>query len=317
MSASTPEKKLPKSPQLSVVINVKNMAGLLPRCLESVAFANEIIVVDMESSDNTVKVAKKYTDNVFSHPDVGYADPARNFSLAKAKSNWILVLDADETISPSLQAKILDLLTEPQADIYWLPRQNFVFGAWLNKAGWWPDHQPRLFRKGSVSWAVGVHRMPDMIGQQIRLAPKPEWSIQHQNYSSIEQFVEKLNSYTTLQAEEQFAADPQASLTASQVSAPLKAYFSELLRRLLAERGLDAGLHGVSAAFLQSNYELIKQLKLWQAANFPPTHDDQLETIGVIRQFQSELNYWLADWQLEHSRGVSKLYWWLRRKFRC
>lgn len=316
MFASTPDRNF-KLAKLSVVINVKNMADLLPACLESVSFANEIIVVDMESTDNSVKIAKNYTDKVFSHPDVGYVEPARNFALAKAKFDWILVLDADEIISPSLKDKILELLAGPQADIYWLSRQNFVFGAWLNKAGWWPDHQPRLFRQGAVSWRTDMHRMPDMIGQQIKLPPKPEWAIQHQNYVSIEQFVDKLNNYTSIQANELMTADPQAGLTASQVVTPLKAYFAELLRRLLAERGLDAGLHGVSAAFLQANYELIKQLKLWQAANFPPTHDDQPETIGALRQFQSELNYWLADWQLEHAQGLAKIYWWLRRKFRC
>jgi glycosyltransferase involved in cell wall biosynthesis len=190
----------------------------------------------MASSDASVKVAKKYTDKVFSHPDVGYADPARNFALSKAKQPCILVLDADETIPPTLQTKIEELLSQPQADIYWLARQNFVFGAWLNKAGWWPDHQPRLFRKGSVSWAVGVHRMPDMFGQQLRLPPKPEWSIRHQNYTSIEQFVEKLNVYTGLQANEQILADPQAGLTASQVSVPLKAYFANFTSAV-SERG--------------------------------------------------------------------------------
>lgn len=302
--------------KISVVLNVKNMADTLAKALQSVSFADEIIVVDMQSSDKTVAVAKRFTDRVFSHPDVGYADPARNFGLSKAKYPWILVLDADEVIPPSLQDKIKDLVTEPTADVYWLPRQNLFFGHWLAKAGWWPDYQPRLFRKDHVSWAVGVHRMPDITGLELKIAAKPEWSIQHTNYVSVTQFIDKLNQYTTLQANEAAAANPQTTLTASQVSVPLKAYFNELLKRLLAERGIDAGLHGVSAALLQSNYELVKQLKLWEAAGFPPTFDDQRQTEKVIRQFQADLNYWLADWHFEHSRGLSRVIWWFRRRLK-
>lgn len=304
------------SPKLSVVINVKNMANLIQACLESVQFADEIIVIDMESTDKTVQIAKKFTDRVFSHPDIGYADPARNFALGKAKNPWILVLDADETISASLQAKIQELLAEPQADVYWLPRQNYVFGRWLNQAGWWPDHQPRLFKKGSVSWAVGVHRMPDITGQQLKLPPKPEWAILHQNYESIEQFIEKLNIYTSLQAQEVAQADPQAPITASQQTTVIKAYFDELLKRWLAWGGIDGGLHGTAAAFLQANYELTKQLKLWQIAGFPPTQHDQPEALRAIRQFQSDLNYWIADWQIRHSQGLVKWYWRFRRHFK-
>lgn len=306
----------PSTPKLSVVLNVKNMADTLPKALKSVAFADEIIVVDMESNDETVKVAKKFTTKVFSHPDVGYADPARNFALSKAKSPWILVLDADEVISPSLQEKIISLISEPTADVYWLPRQNLFFGHWLAKAGWWPDHQPRLFKKDHVSWAVGVHRMPDITGLELRLPEKPEWAILHANYTSVQQFIEKLNQYTSLQAKEAAEKNDQATLTASQTTTPLRAYFDELLKRWLAERGIDAGLHGTAAAFLQANYELVKQLKLWELAGFPPTFNDQAESERVIRQFQADLNYWLADWHFEHSHGLTKVYWWLRRRLK-
>lgn len=304
------------TPKLSVVLNVKNMADTLAKALTSVEFADEIIVVDMESTDDTVKIAKKFTDKVFNHPDVGYADPARNFALSKAKSPWVLVLDADEVVSASLQEKIQDLITETTADVYWLPRQNMFFGHWLAKAGWWPDYQPRLFRKDHVSWAVGVHRMPDITGLELKIAAKPEWSIQHTNYVNVEQFIEKMNQYTSLQAKEAAQKNAQAPLTASQVKTPLKAYFDELLKRWLAERGIDAGLHGTAAAFLQANYELVKQLKLWEVAGFPPTFDDQKESERVIRQFQSDLNYWLADWHFEHSHGLSRVFWWFRRRLK-
>ncbi|HCC84076.1 MAG TPA: hypothetical protein DEP87_00090 [Candidatus Pacebacteria bacterium] len=305
-----------KKPQLSVVLNVKNAAKILPRALESVSFATEIIVVDMESTDKTVEVAKSFNARIFSHPDVGYADPARNFGLSQAKFPWILVLDADEVVSTSLQHKILELISEPTADVYWLPRQNLFFGHWLNKAGWWPDHQPRLFRRGMVSWAVGVHRMPDIKGLELRLAVKPEWALLHTNYVSVDQFVAKLNQYTSLQAKEAIQEDPQSALVASQTSVLLKSYFDELLKRWLALRGIDDGLHGTAAAFLQANYELIKQLKLWQLAGFPPTINDQKDSERVIRQFQADLNYWLADWHLEHSSGLIKIFWWIRRRLK-
>lgn len=172
-------------PTISVVINTKNAAATLDRCLASVhSWADEIIVMDMKSTDDTVQIAKFFGARTFSHPDVGYVEPARNAALAKARGEWILILDADEEVTPGLAKKIAsELVLDSKIDAYFLPRQNIIFDKWV-KTGWWPDHLLRLFRAGHVVWADTLHAVPQAQGTVARLDAKENWSIRHNNYQS-------------------------------------------------------------------------------------------------------------------------------------
>ena len=168
--------------KLSVVITTKNAATTLERTLESVKFADEIVVVDMMSTDETVRIARKFTDNIFTTPDVGYVEPARNFSLSKARGEWILVVDADEVISETLRDYLLELLaTDSDIASYSLARKNLIFGDWVQTAGWWPDYQPRLFRRGKVIWSDLLHSKPAIDGKSEKLPDKAELAIEHHN----------------------------------------------------------------------------------------------------------------------------------------
>lgn len=136
---------------ISAVLVVKNEEKNLERALKSLNFVDEIIVFDMHSSDQTKKIAQQFTNKVFSTPkDFGYADPARNLALSKAKGEWLLALDADEEISPSLAKKIKELIKNQETDVYFIPRKNLIFGKAIEHSGWWPDFQARLFKKGMV-----------------------------------------------------------------------------------------------------------------------------------------------------------------------
>src|SRR5262245_10992026 len=121
---------------LSVVINTKNSAETLRRALQSVAFADELIVVEMESTDETLSIAREFNARTFQHQDVGYVEPARNFALDQAKQDWILVLDDDEEVSSGLHQQVESVVNGSvtkalKADVYWLPRQNIVFNRWV------------------------------------------------------------------------------------------------------------------------------------------------------------------------------------------
>ncbi|MBD3250095.1 MAG: glycosyltransferase [Candidatus Pacebacteria bacterium] len=298
--------------KISVVINTKNAALTLENCLQSVQFADEIVVVDMHSTDRTKEIAKKYANQVLDHEDIGYADPARDWSINQASHDWILVIDADEEVSSVLQTKIKQLIEQDSpADVYYFPRQNMIFGEWIKAAGWWPDHQPRLFRKGFVSWKVGVHRMPDVKGQVVRLPATKDNSLTHHNYLTVEDFVDRMNRYTSLQAKERQA--PENRFNSGEL---VKRTVREFLDRGFAKSGYQLGLHGISLALLQGFYEASIYLKQWQLAGFPSEPLTGGELVKALTQLKKELNYWVADYQVRQTSGIKQFYWRVRRKLK-
>jgi len=298
---------------LSIVINTKNSQTTIVRTLQSVRqVADEIVVVDMQSSDQTVELAKRYTDRIFSYPDVGYVEPARNFAVSKAKSDWILVIDADEEISTGLRNFLFELKENKlpdhlKADCYFLPRQNVIFGKWIEKTGWWPDFQLRLFASGRVEWLEQIHSIPMTTGKTIELPARDQYALIHHNYQTVDQFVDRLNRYTHIEANQ------GGKVTSPQI---LNDYLEEMLRRLFAQKGIDEGIHGLALSLLQSNYPLLSGLKKWQNNGFKPSKGEQLQVIKTLKKFQSDLNYWIADWHVRHSHGAIKIGWKLRRKFK-
>lgn len=294
-------------PTLSIVLNTKNCASTLERCLTSVVGADEIVVVDMESSDATVAIAEQFADAVYSFPEAGYADPARNFALSKVHGDWTLIVDADEVIPDELWARVQRSIENPIADIYRLPRRNSMFGYWMKDTGWWPDYQVRLFRTGSVIWNEGVHSQPKLLGTVAEFPAEANLAIEHYNYVSISDFLERLDRYT-------FAAANNSEQTSSATPLTAVAKFrSELLRRLFAQHGLSDGSHGLALSFLQSFYEMIVELRRWEQQGFKH-HEKPSESIAQLRDFQKQLNYWIADYSVASNTGIAKLYWQIRRK---
>src|SRR5688500_15862523 len=157
-------------PRLSVVIVTLNEEERLRACLESVAWADEIVVVDSESQDKTVQIAREVTDHVLVRPWPGYA-AQKNFAVAQASGDWILALDADETVSAALRADIGRVMRAggPAAG-YSVPRRNIFWGRWVRHGGLYPDWQLRLFRNGRVTFGVrAVHEPVTVSGVVERL----------------------------------------------------------------------------------------------------------------------------------------------------
>lgn len=304
-----------KSVPLSVVINTKNSAESLEKTLESVAdLAEQIVVMDMNSHDKTRELAKKFTKDVFqTDQDYGYVEPARNQALGKATQPWVLLLDADEELSSGLKKTIRELLTKShqEIDCFYLPRKNVIFNHEMRGTGWWPDYQVRLFKKGTVTWSDQIHSMPEIHGQTQLLPADPSQAIIHANYQHVDQYLERLNRYTSVEAAtSHFTAD---ELTPSNL---LKLFSNELFERGIAQNGLEEGVHGVSLALLQGTYQLVVALKKWELLGFPETKETPLVTFAAFKKFQADLNYWLADWQFRHSTGINKFIWKIRRKMK-
>jgi len=250
--------------KISIIVNTWNEEENIKRCLESVKdLASEIIVVDMYSSDKTVAIAKKFGAKIFSHKFTSYVEPARNFALRQAQGDWILILDADEEISPDL-AKILQELTiHKEINFYRLPRKNIIFGKWIRHSRWWPDYVIRFFKKGSVRWSEKIHSIPLTRGEGYDLEAKEVNAITHYNYKSISQYLSRLDRYTAIQAKDLVESGYKFSWRDM-----LKKPMGEFLSRFFVGESYKDGLHGLAISLLQAFSELIKYLKVWEKENF-------------------------------------------------
>lgn len=276
--------------RISAVINTWNEAENLADCLNTLDFVDEIIVVDMESTDATKKIAKAYTDKVYNHPYVGYVEPARNFALAKASGNWVLIVDADERIPRTLANKLIDIANNDEADFVRIPRKNLVFGQWLKYSRWWPDYNIRFFKKGYVTWQDAIHSVPVTEGQEINLDPEPELAIVHHHYRTIDEFLKRMIRYTNQQAKELIVEGYQFNL-ADLISKPI----GEFLSRFFAGEGYKDGLHGLVLSILQAFSAFVVYLKTWEKGGFPPQKDivSDADFRKLIASKFRELKYWL------------------------
>ena len=288
---------------ISVVINTWNEEKNLPRAVASIKnLASEIIVVDMQSSDKTKEVAKKLGAKVFDYKYVGYVEPARNFALSKAKEEWILILDADEGIPESLSAHLKKMVKKPNADFYRLPRKNIVFGKWVQYARWWPDYNIRFFRRGVVSWSEIIHSVPETHGIGRDLQAKEPFAIIHHNYSSISQFVERLNRYTNVQARIKFESDYKFSWR-DLISKPT----SEFVSRFFAGEGYKDGVHGLAVCLLQAFSEIVLYLKVWELGKFRTIDLDSGGLEDELTKSGGELDHWLVVKNFRRSTILKKI----------
>lgn len=286
--------------KISVVINTRNEEKNLPRALKSAKrLADEIVVVDMQSRDKTMEIAKKAGAKAYDFAPVGYVEPARNFAIGKASGDWILVLDADEGISPALAKKLRELAGKPKADFYRLPRKNIIFGKWIRHSRWWPDYNIRFFKKGAVSWSEIIHSVPETKGRGLDMPAEEKLAIVHYHYDSIEQFIERMNFYTTKHAE-LLVKDGYKFSWQDLVKKPT----NEFLSRYFFGKGYKDGVHGLALAGLQAFSEFVLYLKVWQAEKFREEKIDVARVVGTMKDSESDVHYWQADTLLAEGGGI-------------
>jgi glycosyltransferase involved in cell wall biosynthesis len=212
---------------LSVVIIALNAASQIEACLKSAAFADEIVVVDSGSRDDTRGIALKYGARVLHQDWLGFGRQKR-FAVEQASHDWVLCLDADERVSDPLRASIVEALRTPRFRAYRMPRCNLFMGRWLRHGEGYPDWSLRLFNRRSANWSE------DEVHEKV-LTTSPVGSLPgdllHQSQESLTAYLEKQNRYTSLQAEELCRRGKQASvgrLLASPLLRFVKFYFLRL-----------------------------------------------------------------------------------------
>jgi glycosyltransferase involved in cell wall biosynthesis len=186
--------------KITVIIHARNAEATLPRLLESVQWAEERMVVDMESRDRTGEIAQQYGTTLLSTPAVPRVDGIRNDFLERGKHEWVFVLDADEYLAADAEPLVRDLLAQhgQNCDAFLIPRYNMIAGQIMRGRSWYPDAQLRLFRKGCVRWRDTTHKPPELLTGPKRLhalEPPGCLHIHHENYASVQQFIERQVSY--------------------------------------------------------------------------------------------------------------------------
>ena len=292
-------------PRISAVVNTLNEEKKIGRCLASLkGFANEIVVVDMMSTDQTREIAKKYGAKVFKHKRTGYVEPARNFAIEKAKNDWVFVLDADEEIKEGLKIFLKQEIKKPQADYYRIPRKNIIFGKWMKHSGWWPDMNIRFFKKGAVSWNEIIHSVPMTVGKGLDLPLKEDMAIRHRHYSSVEEYITRMNKYTTIQAK-----DLNKNGVEFKWRDVLVKPAAEFLRRYFAEAGYKDGLHGLTLSLLQVMSELTVYVKLWQKQKFRKRKIDADDTFETLKVIANDFVWWVYASKIKDSSNVVSKIW--------
>lgn len=246
-------------PKISVNVIARNEEDDIGGCLKSARLlADEVIFVDMESSDQTKKIAQGLADKVYSHPQTGYVEPARNFGIEKCSGDWVFILDADERITPEL-AKVLKkkaLQADDNLGAIAVARKNINFGFWLKRGGWWPDYQVRFIRKKSfIDWPKEIHSFPKIKGEIVNV----DVPFVHLAIKNIEEMLERTIRYSEKEANLLFEAGKKTNLLLM-----VRRMAGEFWRRGIKNKGLLDGPAGIIQVIYQTFSVFITQARLWE-----------------------------------------------------
>lgn len=239
---------------LSVILITKNEAENIHACLESVAWADEIVVVDSGSTDDTVAIAKALGAQVHVHDWPGFG-VQKNRALGYSTKDWVLSLDADERVTPELRAEIEAILkTEQTTDSYLVPRLSNYCGRFMYHSGWYPDLLPRLFKRGTARFSDDlVHERLIVEGSSVKL----KGLLLHYAFDGMEEVLHKVNQYSTAGAAMMHKRGRQASLTGAVVRG-LWSFF----RTYILRGGILDGREGFMLAVSNAEGTYYRYLKL-------------------------------------------------------
>ncbi len=238
---------------LSVIIITKNEAEHITRCLESVSWADEIIVLDSGSTDNTVSICRQYTPHVYETDWPGFGVQKQR-ALEKATGDWVLSIDADEQVTDSLKREIQQAMLKDDIQGYEIPRLSSYCGRQIRHGGWWPDYVLRLFRRDAGRFSADrVHERVIVEGNINRLGQP----LLHEAFVSPEEVLDKINRYSTLGAEKMFEQGKSTHLS----TAIAKGFWAFFRTYILQAAFLD-GAQGLMLAISNGEGTYYKYLKL-------------------------------------------------------
>lgn len=265
---------------ISCIIHTYNSSAFIEECLKSVLWCNEIIIIDMHSTDNTIEICKKYSAKVFYHENIGYADPARGYGLSKASGSWILSIDSDEIVPKKLSLELIEIAKRNSVDVVKVSFRNFLFGREIIGSGWGYKNQLKIcfFKRESVKYTSEVHNFQKVTpGSTILKIINKEMSIVHFNYTDINQFIRKLNSYTdaeTNSTKYKYKGWPALKI--------LYHFFREIFGRYIFYRGFRDGWIGLYLSIGMAFYRATAVAK--------SNTDGEKQIISKYNDIASEMN---------------------------
>ena len=242
---------------ISVILITKNEEANIRACLDSVRWADQIVVVDAGSTDKTLQIARTMTKSVFVRRWDGFG-PAKNFALKKCRGEWVFWIDADERVTEALASEIRKVVSskELQQAAFSVPRKAFFLGKWIRHSGWYPARVVRVFRKGRGTFTdQKVHERLMVEGEIGELHS----DLLHNTDPTLQHYFEKFNRYTSLGAEELLVEKQRFSM-AQLLVRPFWTFF----RMYVLKAGFLDGLPGFILCILSSGYVFTKYAKLWE-----------------------------------------------------
>jgi glycosyltransferase involved in cell wall biosynthesis len=248
-------------PRVTVTIITKNEAAHIGAAIDSASWADEIIVVDSGSSDDTVALAAAKGVRVESRTWTGWVDQ-KNFAASLAANDWIFSLDADERVTPALAQEIKGVLsTNPPNAAYKVPRVTFHLGRWIRTTDFYPDFQTRLYDRRAARWdGRYVHESVKAIGQVSRLSQE----LQHYSYDDLSDHLDRINAYSSLAARKMYEQGRRAHIFDLVTQAP-----AAFLRNYILRRGILDGSAGLVISTVNAYSVFLKFAKLWELQRKP------------------------------------------------
>ncbi len=245
--------------KLTAIIPTYNEEDNIEECLKSVDFADEIIVVDSFSTDRTPEIAKKYATKFVQH-EYGYSARQKNWIIPQAKYEWILLVDADERVTPQLREEILRELESPRYDAYWIRRRNFFWNKEIRYGSWGRDKVIRLFRRDLSRYEdKEVHAEIIVDGKVGFLKEK----LLHYTYKGLDDYLKRLNRYSVWGANQRLKEGWKGRWYHVVLYPPFT-----FLRNYVVNLGFLDGLEGFVVEALNSYYVFLKYLRLWEKTKY-------------------------------------------------
>ena len=252
---------------LSVTVITKNEAHNLGACLQSVMFADQIVVLDSGSTDETVQIARSLGAEAVVNNDWPGFGVQKNKALALANSEWVLSLDADERLTPELLAEIQATLKAPRFDVYSFPRLSSYCGQYIRHSGWYPDRVTRLFRRDSARFSDDLVHEKLLTSSAVGQLNSP---LLHESFRNAESVIDKVNRYSTAGAQSLFICGKKSSLS----KALLRGFWA-FVRTYFLRLGFLDGRLGLVLAISNAEGTYYRYLKLWLlhrgSGTVPPT----------------------------------------------
>jgi glycosyltransferase involved in cell wall biosynthesis len=263
--------------KISAIVITFNEEENIADALQSLKWADEIIVVDSESTDRTVEIARLFTDKVIVRRWPGYS-AQKNFAQEQASHDWIFSLDADERVSEELAGEIerIKSAVELRASGFEVPRLANYLGRWIRHSGWYPDYKLRLYDRRVSRWQGDyVHESVKVDGKVERL----KGDLLHFTVRSASEHHERIDRYTTLAAKQAHAQGKRVSI-ASLVFSPIATF----IRSYFLKLGFLDGLHGLAIARFAAYYAFLKNLKLWEMRSGVRSQESGVREVGAEEQ---------------------------------